>query len=448
MDGVDVVPEGVVEISIYPHTAIVREQRRVSLTKGVGKVRFDDMPLLLDPGSVRFESLSDPGGTRAIAQRVRQGPRPESEFPRWVVVTGDPNQPVSLRGGTSRVTKHDPVVEGVTWTVESASGGDQEVAVTYQTGGISWRADYAIVLVDAAGETADLNAWITVDNQSGRTFSAAALVLFAREKEPRKLEPPPATPQPAYSGGYGAGYGGSYVPPQSYAPAAPAIPKYRRYAYSRRVTLDDRAQRQLEWFDESLRGVNSRKRIVFDPVGEAYDHDEVEPIMDKDYASGIQGAVSISVELPPAIRAMPPGRARVFQRAEDGRLSLLGAAQLGHVDEGDPVRVQLGAVPGLTGVRRRTDFRADKKTRRVIEAFEIEVKNDNDRTERVIVREHLYRGKRWEITVASHERVAEGKRGVSFELKVPKRGKAKVRYRVVYSWDKEPEKPKRKTDSE
>jgi hypothetical protein len=434
----DAVPAGKVDIALYPGTAIVHEERRVPLSKGRARVRFDDMPRTLDPGSVRFRSLSDPDGTRAVDQTVQQEPSDAGDTPSWAVLTGDPNQPVRMTN-TPSLEEHAPAVEGVAWTVESATGGEQTVAVSYQTRGLSWSADYAIVLRDGDGTRADMNAWITVDNQSGRTFEDATVSLAAQKKLPPPI-PKAAEEKPAV-GAYG-----SYVQPPTYLPPAPLAPEYRLYTYPRGVTLRDRAQRQLEWFEAPLRNVPSKKPIVFDPVGYDYDRDDVVPIKEAAYAATMTGRVSVSVELPNVSRALPPGRVRVFERAADGRLNLLGAGALEHVDAGDPLRVQLGEVPGIAGTRKRTDFRVDKTTRRVIEAFEIELENTTDAAKTVMVREHLYRGTRWVIPTSSVPFAEEAGQAVTFEVTVKPGKKKKLVYRVVYSWDKKLKKSK-KTDA-
>src|SRR5207249_1138750 len=54
----------------------------------------------------------------------------------------------------------------------------QKIEASYLTGGITWRADYVMV-VNAADTRSDLTGWVTIDNKSGATYGNAALKLVA-----------------------------------------------------------------------------------------------------------------------------------------------------------------------------------------------------------------------------------------------------------------------------
>ncbi len=54
-----------------PGYAIVRQQRELALQRGRNSVRFNDVAALIDPTTVRFESLTDPTGTRVLEQNFQ-----------------------------------------------------------------------------------------------------------------------------------------------------------------------------------------------------------------------------------------------------------------------------------------------------------------------------------------------------------------------------------------
>lgn len=422
------------ELALYPSTAMVVERRTVQLERGRNEVAFAELPRGLDAGSVRFVSLSDPGGTRAVEQQVGAATAGGGALPAWAELTDDPQRPLRVRSQRG-VERHAARPGGARWIVESAAGGSQRMELRYQTGGVQWRADYAIVLVEGGGATADLNAWITVDNRSGRTFRDARVTLMTRA--PDAAAPPGGASASNLADGRGAST--TYPAQPQYAPPAPASPRYRAYAYPRPVTLRDRVQRQLEWFAAPLRGLASRKLMVFDPVGDTLDRDERTPVKARDFGLGGAASVTVGVELPAVDRALPPGRARVFERAGSGALSLLGETAFAGAAAGEPLRLQLGAVPGLAGRRRQTDFGVSAATRRLVEELEIELTNAGSEPREVVVREHLYRGARFAVTAASAPYASDGPRAVRFALSVPAAGSATLRYRVVYSWDADDE---------
>ncbi|MCZ6735254.1 MAG: DUF4139 domain-containing protein, partial [Planctomycetota bacterium] len=64
------------------------------------------------------------------------------------------------------------------WKLDAEQGGEHEIRTTYQTSGITWRADYNLML-NADDTLADLGAWVTVMNLSGRAYQNARLKLIA-----------------------------------------------------------------------------------------------------------------------------------------------------------------------------------------------------------------------------------------------------------------------------
>ena len=61
-------------------------------------------------------------------------------------------------------------------------GGTHKTRVTYQTGGITWWADYNLIFnegADANSGLLDLSAWVSIINQSGATYDDAKLKLIA-----------------------------------------------------------------------------------------------------------------------------------------------------------------------------------------------------------------------------------------------------------------------------
>src|SRR4029077_9997832 len=72
------------------------------------------------------------------------------------------------------------------WLLETNNPGKFDAELSYVSGGMSWQADYNLVVADpprgqANGRTdvLDLVGWITMRNQSGKTFDNAPLKLLA-----------------------------------------------------------------------------------------------------------------------------------------------------------------------------------------------------------------------------------------------------------------------------
>jgi hypothetical protein len=64
------------------------------------------------------------------------------------------------------------------WKLHSDQAAKVNAEVAYQTGGMSWEAAYNVVAPEK-GDTLDLTGWVTMDNQSGKTFKEAKVQLVA-----------------------------------------------------------------------------------------------------------------------------------------------------------------------------------------------------------------------------------------------------------------------------
>ena len=62
--------------------------------------------------------------------------------------------------------------------VSSKKEGKQDCEISYLTSGMGWHADY-IVVTSPKDDKMDLNAWVTIDNNSGGVYKDAKLKLVA-----------------------------------------------------------------------------------------------------------------------------------------------------------------------------------------------------------------------------------------------------------------------------
>ena len=73
------------------------------------------------------------------------------------------------------------------WLLQSDKPGKFDAEVSYITGGFTWEADYNLVSPEK-GDTVDLIGWVTMNNQSGKTFRDAKIKLMAGDVN--KIQPP------------------------------------------------------------------------------------------------------------------------------------------------------------------------------------------------------------------------------------------------------------------
>jgi len=164
-----------------------------------------DVASQIDPTTVHVKSLADSTGVRILEQNYEYDLlNPQKLLDKYV------GKRVKLMTGTARrskpscsATTTDPFTRSTArsiWGIRPgdpprASGGPdsqadpgvapasgvpnpQRVEASYLTSGITWKADYVVVLneKDSGG---DLSGWVTIDNKSGAAYPDAALKLVA-----------------------------------------------------------------------------------------------------------------------------------------------------------------------------------------------------------------------------------------------------------------------------
>jgi hypothetical protein len=449
-----------------PGYAMVREDRRFDLRAGRNVVRVGDVPALLDPTTVSVASLTDPAGTRVAEQNFEFDLTSTSKLlsrylDRDITVEAQHGSTVESVSGTLLGTQGgltlrqpDGSVRIVTqqsgirlpslpggliskptlvWNIDAPRAGAQEARIAYQTGGMTWWADYNLVLSTPRGGgcKADVGAWVTLVNQSGAAFTDAKLKLVAGDvhrAEPRR----------------NARYEAVAAPRALESKAADNFSEksffeYHLYTLGRTTTLPDNSMKQLELFPAAS-GVPCEKALVY--YGQGADYGSYgSPMTDRNPGNTSNHKVDVYLRLRNAAAGglgvpLPAGRMRVAQRDEaDGALEFIGEDLVDHTPRDETVQLKLGNAFDVVGERKQVDFRIDTRARWMEEEIEVRVRNQKpDEAVNVMVRESLYRWSAWKITQNTHDFRKEDARTVHFPVRVAAKGEAVVRYTVRYTW--------------
>jgi hypothetical protein len=453
------------EGSAIPGYAMVRESRRFDLKSGRNMLRVSDVPALLDPTTVSFASLSDPAGTRVneqnfefdlasthklLSRYLERDVTVEAAHGNTVEnVTGTligTQGGLILRqaDGSVRVVNQSagvklPSLPGgliskptLVWNIDANRAGMQDARIAYQTGGMTWWADYNVTISTPRGGgcKADVGAWVTLVNQSGATFADAKLKLVAGDvhrAEPRRQA--------------------MYEPRVLSAPAAKAADgfaekaffEYHLYTLGRTTTLPDNSMKQIELFPDA-KGVGCDKALVYYGQGSDYGF-YGSPVTDRNPGTSSNHKVDVYLRWKNAASnglgvPLPAGRVRVTQRdPADGSLEFIGEDLIDHTARDESVQLKLGNAFDVVGERRQVDFRLDTRAHWMEEDVEVKVRNQKpDEAVNVDVRESLYRWSQWSITQRNHDFTKEDARTVHFPVRVAPKGEAVVRYTVRYTW--------------
>ncbi|HUW59424.1 MAG TPA: DUF4139 domain-containing protein [Candidatus Bathyarchaeia archaeon] len=371
------------------------------------------------------------GREYAMMQQARaygQGSEPLVQMPDGTLRFGLPGKPVFPSIPDDTILKPT-----LSWSLMSEAAGPLDAEFSYVTGGMNWEASYNLVGTDK-DEALDVVGWVTVDNQSGKSFADARIKLMAGEVS--KIRRPDMQGTAGY-GGMGGGMGGM-MPPVT----EKAFDEYHLYTIQRPTTLLDRETKQVEMVRAD--GVKSEKLFVYDGVKidpnryyQGYSTENL--IQDREYGTQSQTSVWVMREIKNTAEnglgiPLPAGRTRFYQRDEDGQLEFTGENTIKHTAKDETLKIYTGSAFDLVGERTRTNFVSIVDQHFMDESFQIKLRNHKDQPVEIRVVEHMYRHTTWEIREPSDPFTKTDSRAIEFRVNVPPGEEKTVSYVVHYSW--------------
>ena len=319
------------------------------LNRGRSTVRFSDVAALIDPTTVTFTRSPIPPARRWSSRTTSSTwSAPRSCMQRYLdrtitveqssgdkitsftgtltstaggVILKDANGGVQIINGYSNV--RFPELPGglitkptLVWDVSAEKAGPHRTRVTYQTGGMTWWADYNLIFAegkDANSGVLDVGAWVSIINQSGAGYPDAKLKLIAGD-----VHRAPAGRRRPMAGG------------RALAKAArrrtgfeeKAFFEYHLYTLGRPTTLPDNSTKQIELFPDA-RGVPCEKVLVYYGLPTGFRGVFPNPMTDRNYGTESNKKVDIYLRFKNAKDnglGMPlPVRPHPRQQARPGR---------------------------------------------------------------------------------------------------------------------------------
>ncbi len=445
-----------------PGYAVVRTVRGMDLSNP--SVEFTDVASSIDPTTVAFKSLSHPDSTRVLEQNYRYdlvsasrmleqfvGQQltlrnvlgTEVETYRGTLMASNGNNVVLQLADGQLVSLSDvgnitfPNLPGglitrptLQWHIATDAPRHHDVEVSYETAGMTWWADYNLLLDERSGCNLDLQAWVSIVNQSGGSFDNARLKLIAgevnRAPKVQNVRPTAVRRNLAMAQAEDAGF-----QEQSFF-------EYHLYTLGRSADLPDRSLKQLELFPTAL-GVGCEKQLVF-AAGHRPWGVYTEPFTNTNHPQPMKGDVAVNLtflntEDNQLGLAMPAGRVRVSQlNPDDGNREFIGEDVIGHTPRNERLTIALGNAFDVVGERRQADFRWNASQRWMEETLEIEIRNQKTVAARVLIKESMLRWTNWQVTQQSHDFAKTDGSTVEFDVTVEAEKTVKVRYTARYEW--------------
>lgn len=251
-------------------------------------------------------------------------------------------------------------------TVDGSEAGSKQrpIELSYLTEGLSWRADYALML-DESGERLTLDGRATVTNLSGTDFAAARLGLVAGNV--RRVATPRPVPKRLAVMRAAAPMAAEAAAPM---PERETFGDLHLYKVARPVTIADRQTKQLALMRAA--DVAVRRRYVSE--GPAAVFRAMPRRRQPDHPAVVLQFIN-DVKTGPG-QPLPAGTARIYARDSGGELRMIGEDRLSRTPLGGTVKLRPGKAFDITVERLQTDFvRAGLDKRTSESAHRITVRN-------------------------------------------------------------------------
>jgi hypothetical protein len=292
--------------------------------------------------------------------------------------------------------------------LQNGNANEQQVELSYLTGGLAWKADYVAELA-ADEKTMDLSGWVTLTNTSGSAYNDAKLQLVAGDVN----QVQPMLRKEAMTMAAGA---------VAEAPMAQEeLFEYHLYTLGRPTTIGDNQTKQVAMLSGA--GIPVAKEYRFVNIGTAYNY----PMGDMARVNATVRMAFDNKESDHLGMPLPKGIVRVYKNDSAGQALFVGEDAIDHTPKGETVHLNLGQAFDVTAQPRQTEF--EQLSDRVFEAaFEIGVKNAKKEPVTVTVAEQF--PAQWKMIDESlpHEKVQAFQ--AEWKVPVPAEGSTTLKYRV------------------
>jgi len=428
-----------ISLTVYNNNlGVVREQRTLTFEQGSGRIAFMDVASQIDATSVTLEMV-DPKQTVQILEQnyAYDLVSPDKIYSKYIdqeieIITEKGESFVgtllSFTGGYLVIKQNDGhirsiaqgVVQDVTfpelpeglitrptlfWLYKSNFAGPADAVVSYQTGGISWNAEYVGVL-NPDEKTLNLSGWVSLNNRSGKTYRDAKLKVVAGDIN-RISQPRPKL------------RGGADVVTLSAAETAGFEEKpffeYHLYTLPRPATIADNEIKQISMFDPAQTVVDKEFRYSAEP-GQTKVNIQIKMNNSKEVGLGMP---------------LPAGRVRIFKADTDGSLILLGEDKIDHTPRNEEIKLKIGDAFDIVGEttvisRRRISDRVEETD------YRVELRNQKETPAMIIVSKQL--NGFWEILNASIDYVKKSATEVQWTVTVLPGSKNVIDFTVRTNW--------------
>ncbi|MFZ1289790.1 MAG: hypothetical protein WAR79_06855 [Melioribacteraceae bacterium] len=423
-----------IAVTVYnSNLGVIKDTRSIKLNSGVSEISITDVAQFIDPTSVhikfdgtvleqnyQYDLVSLNKILQKYIDKNIQLINENNELVEGKLISALGNQIVleQKEGGLIMLPNTDKyrfnvgsLPQGLitkptlVWQLNSNKSGNQDVEISYQTLGMNWHAEYVAVLNNDDTKL-DLNAWVSIENNSGSTYKNAKLKLVAGDVN--RVQ----DTRPMYKGRELDNIAMS-------ASADQFVEKdffeYHIYNLQRPTTLAQNETKQISLFE--AQNVDAVKKYLYNSSG--YNtNGKVNVIVE------FQNKEDQELGVP-----MPKGKVRVY-KSDGESIEFIGEDLVDHTPKNETIKLKIGDAFDLVAEETQTDHK--QITNRVYEqTFEVKLKNR--KKEKVEIEVERYLGLNWEILNSSIEYKKKNAQTITFKVPVISDGETTLTYKVRYA---------------
>lgn len=440
-----------VAVTIYnENLALVKDQRKLPLKRGATSLAFRDVSARMRPETALLRSTSAPGSLSVLEQNFDFDLlTPQKLLEKYVgrsvsvirtnVATGQEtteqaqvlsaNSGVVLKFGNrietgipGRIVYNDvpPNLRDrptLVMQLDNTGAQQQDVELSYLTGGLGWKADYVVEL-NPAEDKLDISGWVTLTNTSGATYRNAKLQLVAGDVN--QVAP--------------AMQSGARVMAMAAAPmerrksdmVEESLFEYHLYTLTRPTTIAENQTKQVSLLSAS--GVPVRKELLLQGSDYYYQSSY------GDLGQKMKVGVFVEFDNKEAAQLgmpLPKGIIRVYKKDKTGNAQFIGEDRVDHTPKNETVRLKLGDAFDVTADKKQTDFKKLSGTGKYNYVFEsaYEVVLKNAKKEPVVVTVQEPMPGDWQVLSSNLPHTKGASNTAVWKVTVPAEGNTKLVYR-------------------
>ncbi len=424
-----------VSLTVYnDNLALIRESRSLNLTAGVQTVTLADVSGQLQPETVHLDAGMD--GVEVLEQNfdydlVSRDKLLQRFIGKTITLHDDYNKRdltgtlLSVAGGiilevNGQVLLDPPgrivlpagsadellLKPTLSWQLTSPAAGSAQATISYLSGGLSWNADYVMVL-SADDSRGSLEGWVTLSNYSGTTYTDASLKLVAGEVN--------RVSKDRLRGTYELGsLAANVLPRGGVLLNEESLFEYHLYDLQHQTTIRNNQQKQIGLL--SADDFPVKKIFVFDGVNGGDVKVNVEFNNGEEHGLGMP---------------LPAGTVRVMKADSEGELQFIGENNIKHTPRKEDIRLFIGNAFDIKGEVTQTEYK-DIGTG-YIASYKVKLKNRKEK-EAVTVTVPVVVYGEWKVTASNHDPIDKDAWTKEFMVNIPADSEKELTYSILVTW--------------